>query len=70
MTSISGRPPKDRILPVRLDAATKQRLATAAEAVGLTTSALVRILLVSFLRSYGASGGRLVLPPEWPRKRS
>lgn len=45
------RPRKDSSLPVRLDAATKQRLAAAAESAGLTTSALVRILIDTFLRS-------------------
>lgn len=66
MTSIPGRPKKDSILPVRLDAATKQRLAATAAAAGLTTSALVRILLASFLRASSAAGGRLVLFPEPP----
>lgn len=57
---------KDTAIPFRLDAATKQRLQAAADRMGLSTSALVRILIGSFVRSFEASGGRATLPLEWP----
>ncbi len=57
---------KDTAIPFRLDAGTKQRLQAAADRMGLSTSALIRILIDSFVRSFEASGGRAILPLDWP----
>ncbi len=56
---------KDSAIPIRLDAGSKERLKAAADRLGLTTSALIRILIASFVESYEASGGRITLPLEW-----
>lgn len=60
---------KDTTIPFRLDAGTKQRLQAAADRMGLSTSALIRILIDSFVRSFEASGGRTTLPLDWPPPR-
>ena len=57
--------PKDSSIPIRLDTETKKRLKEAAERVGLSSSTLIRILIVSFIRHFETSGGRRVLPLEW-----
>lgn len=57
---------KDNAIPIRLDTGTKQRLKAAADRLGLTTSALIRILIASFVQSFEDSGGRITLPLEWP----
>ena len=57
---------KDSTIPIRLDAGSKERLKAAADRLGLSTSALIRILIASFVDSYEASGGRITLPLQWP----
>ena len=52
-------------LPVRLDPDTKLRLKNAAEAMGMTVSALIRLLVKSFVEEYDRCGGRISLPPHW-----
>jgi len=58
---------KDASLPVRLDIDEKRRLKTVAERMGMTTSALIRLLVRSFVDEYERQGGRLSLPPESQR---
>lgn len=58
---------KDASLPVRLDIDEKRRLKIVAERMGMTTSALIRLLVRSFVDEYERQGGRLSLPPEWQR---
>ena len=50
---------------MRLDPDEKQRLKAAAERLGLTTSAMIRLLVKSFVEEYDRAGGRLTLPPVW-----
>ena len=56
---------KESSLPVRLDTDAKVRLQNIGEAMGLTVSALVRMLVKSFVETYDRSGGKIVLPPMW-----
>jgi hypothetical protein len=56
---------KEASLPVRLDPDEKQRLKAAAERMGLTISALVRLLVRSFVDDFDRHGGRVALPPDW-----
>jgi hypothetical protein len=56
---------KEASLPVRLGSDEKQRLKMIAERMGLTTSALIRLLVRSFVDDYDRLGGRLALPPDW-----
>ena len=56
---------KEASLPVRLDPDEKRRLRAAAEAMGMTPSALIRLLVRSFVEEYERSGGRIALPPRW-----
>jgi hypothetical protein len=56
---------KESSLPVRLDTDAKVRLQSIGEAMGLTVSALVRMLVKSFVETYDRSGGKIVLPPTW-----
>lgn len=56
---------KDNAIPIRLDSETKKRLKDTAEKLGLTSSALIRILIVSFVEHFAASDGRIVLPLQW-----
>jgi len=56
---------KEASLPVRLDPDEKRRLKTAAERMGLTVSALIRLLVRSFIEEYERRGGRVTLPPDW-----
>jgi hypothetical protein len=56
---------KEASLPVRLDPEDKRRLQAAADRMGLTISALVRLLVRSFVDEYDRCGGRVAMPPEW-----
>jgi hypothetical protein len=56
---------KEASLPVRLDPDEKRRLKAAAERMGLTVSALIRLLVRSFVEEYERQGGRVALPPDW-----
>ncbi len=56
---------KEASLPVRLHTDEKRRLQTAAEHMGLTVSALIRLLVRSFVEEYDRQGGRITLPPDW-----
>lgn len=58
---------KEASLPVRLDPEDKRLLHEAASRLGMTVSALVRLLVRSFVEEYERSGGRVALPPEWRR---
>jgi len=58
---------KEASLPVRLDPDDKRLLQAAADRLGMTVSALVRLLVRSFVEEYERSGGRVALPPEWRR---
>lgn len=56
---------KDNAIPIRLDSDTKERLKAVAEKVGLSSSALIRILIVSFVEAFEKSDGRVTLPLQW-----
>jgi hypothetical protein len=56
---------KEASLPVRLDTDEKRRLKIAAGRMGLTVSALIRLLVRSFVEEYERQGGRVMLPPDW-----
>ena len=56
---------KETALPVRLEANTKIRLQKAAQAMGTTPSALIRILVNSFVDEFERGGGRILFPPQW-----
>ena len=56
---------KETSLPVRLDANDKKRLRGIADAMGMTVSALIRILVKSFIDEYDRSNGKIVMPPQW-----
>jgi len=56
---------KEASLPVRLDPDEKRRLKAAAERMGLTVSAMVRLLVRSFVEDYERHDGHLSLPPDW-----
>jgi len=55
-------------LPVRLDPDEKRRLKEAAERMGLNPSAMIRLLVRSFVEEYDRSGGHLELPPRWRKE--
>ena len=56
---------KETALPVRLEADTKIRLQKAAQAMGVTPSTLIRILVNSFVDEFERGGGRILFPPQW-----
>ncbi len=56
---------KEASLPVRLDADVKERLRQAADVMGMTVSALIRLLVKSFVEEFEHSGGKIVMPPRW-----
>lgn len=56
---------QDNAIPIRLDTETKERLKEAAEQLGLSVSALIRILIASFVRQFEASDGSVTLPLRW-----
>lgn len=57
---------KEASLPVRLESETKARLQKTAQAMGVTPSALIRILVCSFVDEFERSGGKTTIPPQWP----
>lgn len=56
---------KEASLPVRLDTDLDQRLKKAAERLGLTKSALIRVLVKSFVDELEAKGGKITFPLTW-----
>ena len=52
-------------LPVRLDPEYKIRLQRAAKKMGVTPSALIRLLVCSFVDEFERCGGQITLPPRW-----
>lgn len=56
---------KEASLPVRLDTEAKDRLQAISDEMGLTVSAIVRLLVKSFVQEYDRSGGIITLPLEW-----
>jgi len=56
---------KKASLPVRLDLDEKRRLKEASERMGLNASAMIRLLVRSFVEEYDRSDGHLELPPRW-----
>jgi hypothetical protein len=56
---------KEAALPIRLEKDVKQRLQDIADALGITVSNLVRILVKSFVEEFERSGGQCVMPPRW-----
>jgi len=61
---------KEASLPVRLDSADKRRLQDLADRTGITVSALVRLLVRSFVDEYDRDGGRGTLPLFWGKTRT
>ena len=61
---------KEASLPVRLDTDISHRLDCAAESLGLTKSALIRILVKSFLNQLEAGGGKMALPFSWHESKT
>jgi len=58
---------KEASLPVRLDTELNRRLDRASERLGLTKSALIRIMVKSFVDQLEASGGRITFPLQWQK---
>lgn len=56
---------KEASLPVRLDTEMSRRLDLAAERLGLTKSALIRILVKSFVEQLEVNGGKIAFPLRW-----
>jgi hypothetical protein len=56
---------KESSLPVRLDTDMKERLLEIGDNLGLTVSAMVRLLVRSFVQEYDRNGGKVVFPLEW-----
>lgn len=56
---------KEASLPVRLDTELSRQLNRAAERLGLTKSALIRILVKSFVDQLEANGGKITFPLRW-----
>lgn len=56
---------KEASLPVRLSTEAKERLQQISDSMGLTVSAIVRLLVNSFVQEYDRSGGVITLPLEW-----
>lgn len=61
---------KEASLPVRLDTDLSRRLDRAATRLGLTKSALIRILVKSFLDQLEADGGKMTLPFIWQESKT
>jgi hypothetical protein len=60
---------KETALPIRLDSDTKTTLNKIAEATGLTVSAIVRMLVKSFVDEYNSNSGNIMIPPQWKTER-
>lgn len=58
---------KGSAVPVRLTEDEKECLALIAEATGLTSSTLIRLLISSLVAYYRANGNHLTLPLSWKR---
>ena len=56
---------KEASLPVRLDTDLSRRLDRAAARLGLTKSALIRVLVKSFVDQLEANGGKITFPLCW-----
>jgi antitoxin component of RelBE/YafQ-DinJ toxin-antitoxin module len=56
---------KESSLPVRLDTDMKERLLQIGDDLGLTVSAMVRLLVRSFVQEFDRNGGKVVFPLEW-----
>lgn len=56
---------KEASLPVRLDTDLSRRLDVAAARLGLTKSALIRVLVKSFVDQMEAAGGKITFPLRW-----
>lgn len=52
-------------LPIRLDREVEERLELLARQAGTTKSALVRLLVSTFVAQATGAGGRVQLPPDW-----
>ena len=61
---------KEASLPVRLDTDLSKRLDRAAERLGLNKSALIRVLVKSFLDQLEADGGKMTLPFSWEEPKT
>ena len=60
---------KEASLPVRLDTELSRRLDKAAERMGLTKSALIRVLIKSFVDELEAKGGKITFPLRWQEQK-
>ena len=60
---------KEASLPVRLDTDLSDRLDRVAEWLGLTKSALIRVLVKSFVDQLEASGGKITFPLRWEEQK-
>ena len=60
---------KEASLPVRLDTDLSRRLDMAAERLGLTKSALIRVLVKSFVDELEAKGGKITFPLRWQKQK-
>lgn len=56
---------KEASLPVRLNPDEKRRLQEIADQTGTTVSALIRLLVRSFVEDYERGDGHVSLPPDW-----
>lgn len=56
---------KEASLPIRLDTDISHRLTHAAIVLGMTKSALIRLLITSFIKQMDANGGKIALPLQW-----
>lgn len=60
---------KEASLPVRLDIELSKRLSRAAERLGLTKSALIRVLVKSLVDQLEADGGKITFPMCWKEQK-
>lgn len=60
---------KEASLPVRLDTDMSRRLDRAAVRLGLTKSALIRMLVKSFVDQLEANGGKITFPLRWQEEK-
>ena len=58
---------KGAALPVRLTQEEKASLSLIAEATGLTSSTLIRLLIGSLVTYWNGNNNKLTLPLEWKR---
>ena len=55
---------KTSALPVRLEDSQREAIQGISDAIGLTPSTIIRLLLDQFIRRYHEAGGKVVLPIE------